>query len=233
MILAIDAATTSASVALYKEGNVLADFTINNGYTHSENLLPLIDGALKFAGEKKNDVTDVIVSNGPGSFTGIRIALATAKAFCHASGANLYTLSTLDALVYHGKHTHAALICPILNARRHQVYTKVKHAQGDVLLKNTALPMAELLNYLDEKLDAEEKVLFVGDGVLEFKDTLSKRLGKRAILGTLDRVNSSALGLIDAHLEGITEPSSYVDVSVNYLRKPQAERELEARLKND
>ncbi len=221
MILAVDATNKSASIAIYNE-RLLANFTINNGYTHSETLLPLIDNTIKSAGGAIGDINTIITSNGPGSFTGIRIALSTVKALAHATGATLYTLSSLRSLAYHGKDFEG-IVCPILDARRQSVYTALFLNYEQILL-DSQLKIEQLLVEIN-RLSSDNKVLFVGDGVAKYRDIISESLGDRAKFGRLEQRENIAVGLIDCYLLGLADMVQYDDVEVNYLRLPQAERE--------
>ncbi len=199
---------------------------INNGYTHSETLLPLIDQSIRAAGGTVADLKGIIVANGPGSFTGIRIALSTVKALAHAKSLPVYTVSTLRALRYHGRHFNG-LVCPILDARRNQVYSATYDGAAEVLLAESTYLIDQLCDQLERQLEVSglTHVLFVGDGVAVHADYIVQRLADKAVLGKLDARNNSAAGLIDAYLEGRAERSEYDDLPVNYLRQSQAERE--------
>ncbi len=226
MLLAVDATTKTASVAIYDAAVLKVHNTVNNGYTHSQTLLTLIDQSLSSLGKAVTDLTAIVVANGPGSFTGIRIALATVKALAHARGIPVYTASTLLALSYHGEH-FSGLVCPILDARRSQVYSAVYDRSGQPIVGEATYKIAELVDIISRQLTAhhEQQVLFCGDGVAVHRDYLSEKLADKAVLGTLDFANNCAVGLIAAHLKNQTLCYRYDEVAVNYLRQSQAERE--------
>ncbi len=226
MLLAVDATTKTASVAIYYDGVLKVHNTVNNGYTHSQTLLPLIDQSLQSINRTAADLSAIVVANGPGSFTGIRIALSTVKALAHALDIPIYTASTLRALAYHGKH-FSGLVCPILDARRSQVYAAVYNPAGDCVAPEATYQIEDLCRLLEAALSQYQlsNVLFVGDGVAVQRSYLSAQLADAAILGNLDLANNCAAGLIAAHLAGLTEVHRYDAVAVNYLRRPQAERE--------
>ncbi|MCK8059439.1 MULTISPECIES: tRNA (adenosine(37)-N6)-threonylcarbamoyltransferase complex dimerization subunit type 1 TsaB [unclassified Fusibacter] len=224
MLLAIDATTKTASCALSKDGMLLAFTTLNSKKTHSQTLLPLIDQILKQCDAKVSDIRGIIVANGPGSFTGLRIALSTVKALAHPFNTPIYAVSTLKALSYHGKR-FSGLVCPILDARRGQVYTAVYDHQGAVIKADT-WKMVDLLEKLEGK-----KVLFVGDGVPVHRGLISDILGESAYFGDQREVLNTAIGLFDAYEQGDYTLSDYKSLEADYLRKPQAERELEEKSK--
>lgn len=223
MILAVDATTKTASCAVHQKGKIIADFTLNNGYTHSQTLLPMIAQVIKNAACQIADLEAIIVANGPGSFTGIRIALATVKGLAHPYHIPIYTVSTLRALRYHGRYFDG-LVCPILDARRNQVYAAVYDQTGALIRDENTY----LIDQLCEDL-AAKRVLFVGDAVEVHAKTISIILPQEAVLANLSAVNNTAIGLIDAYLAGYATRHDYDKVSALYLRKPQAEREREAK----
>lgn len=236
--LAFDACTKSASCAVFKDEKILASFHIESGLAHSIHLMPLIDTALKFSSLKIGDVDNIIISNGPGSFTGIRIALSTAKGLAHALGLPLSTVTTLKALSYRGG-AFQGLICPLMDARRERVYAAVYRGfGGPILVEEDQHELSELLTRIEAILDQdealrEEGVLFVGDGVEPYYGLLRSRLS--------DRMHSLPAGHM-ASAEGVyyaakayqSQPLNYGEADAVYYRKPQAERErLEAEGRNE
>ncbi len=226
MLLAVDATTKTASVAIYDQKALKVLNTVNNGYTHSETLLPLIDRSIASIGKTVGDISAILVANGPGSFTGIRIALSTVKALAHALQIPIYAVSTLQSLAYHGKRFNG-LVCPILDARRSQVYSAIYDKTGGVIAVESTYKIDQLCSMLLDLLkDSDDQaVLFVGDGVAVHADYIKSILSEKAVLGGLDLVNNCAAGLIDAHLAGKAQRYQYDTVAVNYLRQSQAERE--------
>ncbi len=224
MFLAVDATTKTASVAIYDNHALKVLNTVNNGYTHSETLLPLIDRSIRSIGKTVSDITAIIVANGPGSFTGIRIALSTVKALAHALSIPIYTASTLQSLAYHGKYFNG-LVCPILDARRSQVYSAIYDSEGEAIAAESTYKIEQLCAILLDLLKDNQSVLFVGDGVIVHADYIKDVLAESAVLGNLDLANNCAAGLIDAHMAGKSQCYQYDTVAVNYLRQSQAERE--------
>ena len=127
--LALESAAAVASVALTEDGRTLAELTLDNGNTHSETLLPMADMLFRLTGRTLADVDLFAVSVGPGSFTGIRIGAATVKGLAFGSGKCCLGVSSLEALAY-GLRGQDGLICPVLNARRRQVYTALFRSDG-------------------------------------------------------------------------------------------------------
>jgi tRNA threonylcarbamoyladenosine biosynthesis protein TsaB len=224
-LLAIDATTPTASVALRVDDRLVSLHTICDGKTHSETLLPLIDRVLREGNLTTKELDGFIVANGPGSFTGLRIALATVKALAHAYNKPIYAISTLRAMAYHGRHFEG-LICPILDARRQQVYSAVyqlDHRSG-VYTERTKEDTYLLSDLLD--LLRGERVLFVGDGVRAHTSILKKTLDNKHVLGDAHEALNTAYGLFWAYDQNQFTEHTYLDLEASYLRQSQAEREL-------
>ncbi len=223
-ILAFDTSATIASVALCEDTKLLAEYTVNNGNTHSETLLPMIEALLAQFSLSVSDIDLFAVSSGPGSFTGVRIGAATLKGLAFASDKPCVGVSTLHAIA-ENLSVCKGLICPVMNARRSQVYTALFRSDGKVLerlMPDSAISIAEL----DEKLAAfGEPVYFSGDG---YGVTLPALTVTEA-LDVPDRLRhqsaySVACVAYAEYLGGnATDDSS---LKVNYLRPSQAEREL-------
>ena len=221
-ILALDSSAVVASVALCDGERLLAEYTLNNGNTHSETLLPMVECLFRHLGVTARDIDLFAVSSGPGSFTGVRIGAATLKGLAFASEKPCVGVSTLEALA-ENLVSLPALICPVMNARRSQVYTALFRSDGQRLVRlmeDSALSIAEL----DEILAAYgEEVLFCGDGyditLSAIEKTKTRPLPFRLRLQSAYSVAQVAL----RHFE----EGSYVkdqELTVTYLRPSQAER---------
>jgi tRNA threonylcarbamoyladenosine biosynthesis protein TsaB len=223
-ILGIDTATLVCSVAVASEEQLLAEYNLQVKKTHSERLLPLIARALEDAGLTVADLDGVAVAAGPGSFTGVRIGMVTAKALGQALNVPLAGVSTLDALA--AQHPFfPGLISPILDARRGQVYNGlfVPGPIGGRLTEDRALALDDLLSQLALR---SEPILFVGDGVPVHRELLVRRLGERACFappesGICRAAAVARLGLAEfAAGRGV----SWRELVPRYLRTSQAER---------
>lgn len=175
LILAIETATMCGSVALVTADRCLAEFALQTGETHSRRLLAGVDFLLKETGIDWSAVDAVAVSIGPGSFTGLRIGLATAKGLVMATGTKLVGIGTLDGLATQLHNTGELLICPVLDARKKEVYSGfykcdsqgVPRRQGDYLVLS---PEA-----LCERI--AEPVVLLGDGAAVYGDLFREKLG--------------------------------------------------------
>jgi tRNA threonylcarbamoyladenosine biosynthesis protein TsaB len=177
LILSIETATTMCSVALGRDGRLLAFKELNAGYTHAENLTVFMEEVMKTAGMEFSQLDAVAVSKGPGSYTGLRIGVSAAKGLCYALDKPLISIGTLRAMVPLLLSTHpelrsadSRLFCPMLDARRMEVYCAVYDASGKEVMPVTAKIIDEssfsgLLN--------EHRVVFFGDGAAKCKEALS------------------------------------------------------------
>lgn len=229
-ILAIDTTGHTASAAIITEDKLIAEFTLNNKLTHSQTILPMVAELCQKSETVLAEVDYIACAAGPGSFTGLRIGAATAKGLAFALQKEIVPVPTLDALAYNVFETEK-IICPIMDARRNQVYTALYQWEGGRLCRLTEL----LAIGIDEVIKLAEgypkKVVFLGDGVAVHRSRLEQnpdfiiapphcRLQRAAAVGAL------ALQLAAA---GKAIPGNALELI--YLRKSQAEREREERMK--
>ena len=175
-ILALESSALTASVALCENGRVLGEYTVNNGNTHSETLLPMTESLLRFLNLSISDVDLFAVSSGPGSFTGVRIGVATLKGLAFGSKKPCIGVSTLEAMAYNLQVPNG-LICPVMNARRKQVYTALFRLRGnglERLMPDSAISVDELDRALSEY---DEPVYLVGDGYELAAELLTHEIG--------------------------------------------------------
>ena len=222
-ILAIDTSAVVGSVALCDGETIIAQYTVNNGNTHSETLLPMVESLLATSGVDISEIELFAVSNGPGSFTGVRIGVATLKGLAFGSGKPCVGVSTLEALAYN-LIGFEGIICPVMNARRSQVYNALFECRSGVLSRLTpdrALSIAEL----DEELAALSKPFYlVGDGYDVTTEGLKK--STPALTPEISRYQSAySVAQCAARAFENGEYTNDTSLSATYLRPSQAERE--------
>lgn len=186
LILSIDAATSSAGVAVADEKKILYEAFANHGLKHSRTLLGMIDVALKHTESSLEAIDSIGVTIGPGSFTGLRIGLATAKGLALAAGKPIIGIPTLDALA-NNVGWCCPLVCPILNARKGEVYTAFYSGSqtGPVRLSDyMALDPDELAVKTREYMEqtGSSQVTLLGDGVDEYAAGLVEHLGQSVLV---------------------------------------------------
>jgi tRNA threonylcarbamoyladenosine biosynthesis protein TsaB len=230
-ILALDSSGLVASVAITEEDVLLAEYTINYKKTHSQTLLPMLDEVARMTELDLHTIDAIAVAGGPGSFTGLRIGSATAKGLGLALDRPLIHVPTIDALAYN-LYGCSDLICPMMDARRNQVYTGVYTFAGDqmeCLVPQTPLAVNDLTEQLNQ---LGRTVVFLGDGVPVYREQLEQQLTvpyrfAPAHMNRQRAASVAALAQIYAR-EGRLESAR--DHAPDYLRKSQAEREREEAL---
>ena len=230
-ILAVDTTATSASVAVCENKTVLATYTQKNGLTHSETLLPMIEATLKNLKLTPNDIDMFAVSEGPGSFTGVRIGVAALKGLAFGKNKICVGTSTLDALARNACGLPGKFLAvPVMDARRGEVYNalfEIKNGKMERLCDDRVLPFSELLDELN-KID--KPVYFCGDAYFMSE---SIDLQKKQITPYLLR-EQNAYSVAQCAFEQYAstenkEELTDKNLSVTYLRMSQAERERKER----
>lgn len=227
-ILGFDSSGMVASVAVVCDDILVAEYSVNYKKTHSQTLLPMFDEVVRMTELDLDTVDAIAVAAGPGSFTGLRIGMSTVKGLGLALEKPVVAVPTCDALAYNMWGSDK-LICPILDARRNQVYTALYEFDKDTLIKireQDAMDINDIVGIIN---DMGRDVIFVGDGVPVFKDAIQENIRVNVLFAPahLNRQRAGAvasLGMIYLK-EGKEETAD--DVKPIYLRKSQAERERE------
>lgn len=228
-ILALDTSTMLGSVALSEDLKLIAEEQIGVNATHSERLLTTIEHLLDLADWSMDDLDAVAVAIGPGSFTGLRIGLATAKGIAFGLKKPIVGVSSLLVLAYNGLISNMTVV-PIIDARRKEVYAaayRFKQAKGgqfklNVILEETVIDPKELC----KKLKAiNSKLLLVGDGIITYEKELKKQLGSKAHIITDKMVYPHASHLAAMAYERLKKNKSddIVALAPNYIRRSDAE----------
>ena len=222
-ILAIETATKTVGLALLEEEKVLAEMHLDLGRHHAEVLLPALDQLFRISGLNLEQIDLLACSVGPGSFTGVRIGISSIKGLALATGKPVVGVSTLEALAMNAGNVPQG-ICPMLDARKDQVYCGL-YRMGIDGLPEAALP--ERLADVDAWLGAmtDEAILFLGDGALRYEKRIHERFPGRFRLGQggQHHPRASAVGLIgrSRYREGsILDPLTFTP---RYLRLSEAE----------
>lgn len=220
-ILAVDSCSMVAACAVMCDDKLVAEGYVNHSKTHSQKLLPMIDNVIKSAQMTVKDIDLFVCTIGPGSFTGQRIGISTVKGLAQGLNKPCVGVSSLEAMAYNVPFTDA-IICPIMDARRGQVYNGLYKWEGEKLVTleaDRALALDDLLEELKGK-----KVVFLGDGVPVFKD----KLGSFLIAPPhLSQIRGGSVAMLGREKQSV----SYDKLLPLYLRKSQAEREYEEKNK--
>ena len=210
LILAISTSSKICSVALLEDDKPIKEFNIDNLKTHSENLVPLIDEVFKSTNKKVSELDLIACDVGPGSFTGIRIGISTAKAIAEVKQIPVVSCTSLEALSY---NTVSNTICSLIDARNNQVYCGIFDNNHD-LVKDY---IADDINVVIENLPKGE-MFFVGDGAILHEKLLNGNFIKD------NNIHASNIGICayNKHKKGVFETAD--SIAPMYLRKSQAER---------
>lgn len=229
-LLGIESSSLTASVALVTDGILTGEYTVNFKKTHSQTLLPMLDTVAKMVELDLNSLDAIAVCAGPGSFTGLRIGSATAKGLGLALKKPLLSVPTIDALAYN-LYGCAFLVCPILDARRNQVYTGIYDNENgfSVKMEQCAMDLGELLSRLNA---LGKKVMFLGDGVPVYKVQIEREMKVPFAFAPahLNRQRAGAVAALGCRYYEEGKLVTAAEHLPEYLRKPQAEREREAGL---
>lgn len=229
-ILALDSSGLVASAAVIKGDELIAEYTINYKKTHSQTLLPMLEEIKKMIDLELESIDAIAVAAGPGSFTGLRIGSATAKGLGLALNKPLIGVPTVDGLAYNLYGTEK-YICPIMDARRNQVYTglyRFERQDGRFALRTIkeqcAISIEELLTVLNEK---GQEVIFLGDGVPVFKQIIKEKIKIPFSFAPahMNRQRAGSIGALGAVYYSQGRIQTAEEHEPEYLRMSQAERE--------
>ena len=217
-ILVIDTSGPVCGTAVMDIERVYSEFTAQNKNTHSASLMPMTEAALRAAGTELKDLDAIAAVTGPGSFTGVRIGVATAKGLAHGAGIPTIPVDALEALA-ESAGDFDGIVCPIQDARAGQVYGAA-FRNGERLSGDTPMKLEE---FLDLAEGMGERFLFIGDGVPVHREAISARLGEKAVFAPAFRcfLRPSAAGWI-ALKKG--EKTDYLGLQATYLRPPNAQK---------
>lgn len=217
-LLVMDTSGPVCGVAVMEEDRVLCETTVQNRNTHSVNLMPMAEAALSSAGAAPQELGAVAVVTGPGSFTGVRIGVATAKGLAHGLGIPCIPVDALDALNA-SAGAFEGVVCPIQDARAGQVYGAA-YRNGERLMPDEALKIDE---YLEKVRQWGERFLFLGDGMPVHRERIAEKLGGQAVFAPvhLCYLRPSAVGYL-AFSAG--KKTDYLHLQASYLRPPNAQK---------
>lgn len=229
-ILAIESSGLTAGVAVAEDGRLLGEYTVNYRKEHSKTLLPMLAELMGKLGMEPETLDVIAVSSGPGSFTGLRIGSSTAKGLALALQKDIVPVPTLEAMAYNLWGVDG-LICPLMDARRQQVYTGVYEFTGEgfcVRIPQCAIAIEEMI----EKLNGlGRKVTFLGDGADAFGETIREQVKVPYAFASAgnNRQRAASVAVLGTELfyRGKAEPAE--DHKPDYLRPSQAEREFQHR----
>ena len=234
-ILSIDTASDVCGISILDDKKSLCNLDENTGRTHSENLMPMIKNAFKNTNLSLENIDLIVCDIGPGSFTGIRIGISTAKAFMDSLNIPCSTVSSLESLCYNVKleynDNYSGTVCSILDCKNSNCYFALYQFNNgfcECIIEPSSDNIDKALEIIQNKTDKNINIVFVGDGIYTYMDIIKKCFSNSVFLDEKYNIlNSYSLAL--AGLEHKPYTNS-LDVLPLYLKKPQAQRQLEDQL---
>lgn len=228
-VLGLDTSTLMTTCGVIDGERLLGEYSLSQDMSHSEKLVPMVKQVLESLDLKVKDIDVFGVSIGPGSFTGLRIGIATVKAFAHLSNKPIVGVSTLEALAYNLPYNK--IIVPMLDARRQRVYTAI-YKWEDQIIKTIMAPcvieIKELLDILNKDFD---NLVVNGDGSIVFKDLIKETLKDKVRFSTIGQNMCRASSICELALikYNNNEVDDFYTLAPDYLLETQAQRELNER----
>lgn len=230
-ILGIDTSSNASSVAVIEDNKLICEYTVNTKTTHSQKLMPMVENMLSMSDINIKDIDAIAICIGPGSFTGLRIGMATAKAIAHANNLPIIGVNSLEIL---GGNMNLCdkNICSILDAQRNQVYTgRYKFENGNIV-EIQPVDVVEIENLLEEISKDNEEWILVGEAVYKYEDRIKEIKNIRVPSPSHNVTKASSLCSIakEKYNKNIDVHNCY-DINPMYIRKSQAEVQYEEKMK--
>jgi len=242
LTFAITTTTKLAGISLHKDNRILGEIKIEVSRTHSTTILDQIDSLFAWTGEKLDNVENVLVSIGPGSFTGVRIAISVVKGMFYGRNVNFYQVNELDALAYQafysldsnflsqnsGSEENSKIeIYSMIDSGKEKIYCAAYEAEAsEEKLRQVedyeVIKLEKLLEKLDNK---NKKIVIIGDAGINYKEKITGTLKNKALFLTDDRMRISTATFVQMFLNNVLEKSDIFQLKPDYLEKSQAERD--------
>ena len=242
LTFAITTTTKLAGISLHKDNRILGEIKIEVSRTHSTTILDQIDSLFAWTGEKLDNVENVLVSIGPGSFTGVRIAISVVKGMFYGRNVNFYQVNELDALAYQAFYSldsgfllqnnrndedSKIEIYSMIDSGKEKIYCAAYEAEAsEEKLRQVedyeVIKLEKLLEKLDNK---DKKIVIAGDAGINYKEKITGTLKNRALFLADDRMKISTATFMQMFLNNILEKSDIFQLKPDYLEKSQAERD--------
>lgn len=219
-ILVADTSSSVCATGVLDDDKLICENTLDNGKTHSENFMPLVKKTLEDAKLTLDDIEYMAVSVGPGSFTGIRIGIASCKAMAEVKKIKIIPVTSLEILAGN-ERGNCNVICSMIDARNDQVYCGIFNKDVNLIEEY----IADDINIVLEKLKKYDEILFVGNGAVLQKDIIESVLNDKKIKFSINnKQNAVSLGIIAYQKIRNNEIITVDELMPMYLRKSQAER---------
>lgn len=230
-ILGIDTSSLATSIAVIEDNKLICEYTINTKKTHSQKLMPMIENMLECSDLNIKDIDVVAVSIGPGSFTGLRISMATAKAIAHVRNLPIIAVNSLENLASN-MNLCDKKICAILDAQRTQVYTSKYKFEENKLVQLEEIDVLEIEDLLMNLGESNEEWIIVGEAVYKYEELIKKYSNIQIPKASHNVTKASSLCslAIDKYKNKIDVYDCYT-INPMYIRKSQAEVQYDEKMK--
>lgn len=230
-ILGIDTSTMAASVAVLEDDKLICEYTVNTKKTHSQKLMPMIENMLNLSEIDITEIDAIAICIGPGSFTGLRIGMATAKAMAHVNNVPIIGVNSLEMLSANMDLCDKK-ICAILDAQRNQVYT-AKYILEDSKMKELGeIDIVPIDILLEEIENSNEQWIILGEAAYKYKNKI-ENISNVTIAcpgNNITRASSLCFVARNKFMENKDVHNCY-DINPMYIRKSQAEEQYEEKQK--
>ncbi|MGL5693616.1 MAG: tRNA (adenosine(37)-N6)-threonylcarbamoyltransferase complex dimerization subunit type 1 TsaB [Peptostreptococcaceae bacterium] len=230
-ILGIDTSSNASSVAVIEDNKLICEYTVNTKTTHSQKLMPMIENMLLISGLNIKEIDAIAICIGPGSFTGLRIGMATAKAIAHVNDLPIIGVNSLEIL---GSNMNLCdkKICSILDAQRNQVYMGKYEFKNDKVVELQPIDVVEIETLLEEISNQSEEWIMVGEAVYKYEDKIKEisNIKIPAPSNNVTKASSLCSIAIKKYSENIDVYNCY-NINPMYIRKSQAEVQYEEKMK--
>ena len=230
-VLGIDTSSNATSIAVIEDNKLICEYTVNTKTTHSQKLMPMIENMLKISEVNVNDMDMIAICQGPGSFTGLRIGMATAKALSHVNNLPIVGVNSLELLAGNMDLSDKK-ICSILDAQRTQVYMGQYKFENNKLVEIKSVDVVEIDELLEELKSSNEEWILVGEAVYKYEDKI-KEIENICVPAPSHNVNKASSLCSIAMSKYNQNIDVYDCYSINpvYIRKSQAEVQYDEKMK--
>lgn len=230
-ILGIDTSSMASSVAVIEDNKLICEYTINTKKTHSQKLMPMIENMLKISDVNINEMDMIAICEGPGSFTGLRIGMATAKAIAHVNNLPIVGVNSVELLAGN-MNLSEKKICSILDAQKTQVYMGQYKYENNELVEIKAVDVVEIDDLLEELSNSDEEWIIVGEAVYKYEDKIKevKNIHIPAPSHNVSKASSLCTIAMNKYKKDIAVYDCY-SINPIYIRKSQAEVQYDEKMK--
>ena len=230
-VLGLDTSSNATSIAVIEDNKLICEYTVNTKTTHSQKLMPMIENMLKISEINVNDMDMIAICQGPGSFTGLRIGMATAKALSHVNNLPIVGVNSLELLAGNMDLSDKK-ICSILDAQRTQVYMGQYKFENNKLVELKSVDVVEIDELLEELKSSNEEWILVGEAVYKYEDKIKEiqNIYLPAPSHNVNKASSLCTIAMNKYNQNIDVYDCYT-INPVYIRKSQAEVQYDEKMK--